>query len=201
MTIFFYYVSPLYTGVGKYWFTYVRAVCLSLCLSPIHFSIGLAVVFGAILNVGQHHRRRANINPANCFKASCWYRQHEVLTRAEWILPNTDDAGPTFNRHWIGVNLYSVDTPPPTESTVQCWMVDGQSRRQLTSVEQALGLCVVFARHDSVVGTWPLHDTSSLSCPANTGYSHNAVSLLAHRLRLWPIMETALGEWPVFAGY
>ena len=25
------------------------------------------------------------------FKASCWYRQHEVLTRAEWILPSTGD--------------------------------------------------------------------------------------------------------------
>ena len=63
------------------------------------------------------------------FKASCWYRQHEVLTRAEWILPSTGDAGPTFNRHCIGVSLYSVDTPPPTEITVQCWMVDGQSQQ------------------------------------------------------------------------
>ena len=35
------------------------------------------------------------------FKASCQYSQHEVLTRAEWILPSTGDAGPTFNRHWV----------------------------------------------------------------------------------------------------
>ena len=71
------------------------------------------------------------------FKASCWYmlrkpiivyaagqhlngigvlysmcthsRPHEVLTRAEWILASTDDAGPTYNRHWVSVCLY----PPP----------------------------------------------------------------------------------------
>ena len=54
------------------------------------------------------------------FKASCWYCQLEVLTRAEWILPGSGESGPTFNRHWIGVSLYSVDTPQPTESSVQC---------------------------------------------------------------------------------
>ena len=32
------------------------------------------------------------------------------------------------------------------------------------------------------------------------GYSPNAVSLLDHRLWRWPSIETALGEWPVFAG-
>ena len=36
--------------------------------------------------------------------------------------------------------------------------------------------------------------------PANTGHSPNAVSMLAHRLRRWPNIETALGECPVFAG-
>ena len=36
--------------------------------------------------------------------------------------------------------------------------------------------------------------------PANTGHSPKAVSMLAHRLRRWPNIETALGEWPVFAG-
>ena len=36
--------------------------------------------------------------------------------------------------------------------------------------------------------------------PANTRHSHNAVSMLAHRLRRWPNIETALGECPVFAG-
>ena len=43
-------------------------------------------------------------------------------------------------------------------------------------------------------------DTGPLSYPANTGYSHNAISMLAHRLRRWPSIETALGETPVFAG-
>ena len=29
-------------------------------------------------------------------------------------MSSTGDAGPTFNRQWIGVSLYSVDTPPLT---------------------------------------------------------------------------------------
>ena len=36
---------------------------------------------------------------------------------------------------------------------------------------------------------------------ANTENSNNAVSMLAHRLRCWSGIETALGECPVFAGY
>ena len=35
---------------------------------------------------------------------------------------------------------------------------------------------------------------------ANTGHSPNVVSMVAHRLRRWPNIETALGECPVFAG-
>ena len=40
----------------------------------------------------------------------------------------------------------------------------------------------------------------TLIIPANTGHSTNAVSMLAHRLRRWPNIETTLGECPVFAG-
>ena len=36
--------------------------------------------------------------------------------------------------------------------------------------------------------------------PANTGHSPKAVSMLAHRLRRWPNIETALGACLVFAG-
>ena len=36
--------------------------------------------------------------------------------------------------------------------------------------------------------------------PANTGHLPNAVSMLAHRLRRWTNIETALGECLVFAG-
>ena len=32
---------------------------------------------------------------------------HEVLTRTEWILVSTGEAGPTVNRHWVDVSLYS----------------------------------------------------------------------------------------------
>ena len=44
-----------------------------------------------------------------------------------------------------------------------------------------------------------VHFTSA-SIPANTWHSPKAVSTLAHRLRRWPNIETALGECPVFAG-
>ena len=77
-------------------------------ISPV---LGYCVVFGATLNVGQRHRQQANIHPA---LGQSWYRQHEVLTKAEWILPSTGDAGLTFVRHWIDGSLYSVNTPPPT---------------------------------------------------------------------------------------
>ena len=33
-----------------------------------------------------------------------------------------------------------------------------------------------------------------------TRYSPNAVLIMVHRLRRWPNIETALGEYPVFAG-
>ena len=35
--------------------------------------------------------------------------------------------------------------------------------------------------------------------PANTGHLPNAVSMLTYRFRRWPIIETTLGECPVFA--
>ena len=76
-------------------------------ISPV---LGHCVVFGATLNVGQRHRRRANINPALVqstvpLPPACRYLQHEVLTRTEWILTSTGDDGPTFNRHRFGVGL------------------------------------------------------------------------------------------------
>ena len=56
------------------------------------------------------------------------------------------------------------------------------------------------ARHVYYIGPtlnqhW-LNDFSrwrSKSCPANTEHSHRAVSMLAHRLRRWPNIETTLG--------
>ena len=39
----------------------------------------------------------------------------------------------------------------------------------------------------------------SFMFPTNTGHSPKAVPMLAHRLRRWPNIETALGECPVFA--
>ena len=108
---------------------YVRAFFPSVC--PIHFcssvqrfllcrrsnkrcwpNAGLTMVhrIGATLNVGQHHRRWANINPALVQSIvpvlpAFRHRQHDVLTRAEWILASTSNTGPAFNRHWVDVGL------------------------------------------------------------------------------------------------
>ena len=63
---------------------------------------------------------RGRVNPASVqsimpVPTACRYCQHEVLTRAEWIPASTSHAGPTFNRHWVGVGLYS----PPAVSTTR----------------------------------------------------------------------------------
>ena len=65
---------------------------LSQPLNPV---LGYGAVFGATLNVDQRHRRRANINLAlvqSIMPKACRYRQHEVLTRTEWILASTGDV-------------------------------------------------------------------------------------------------------------
>ena len=41
---------------------------------------------------------------------------------------------------------------------------------------------------------------STAGFPANTSHSSNAVLMLAHRLRRWTNIETALDECLVFAG-
>ena len=81
--------------------------------------LGYCVVFGTTLNVGQRHRRRVNITPALVqsivpVPLVCRYRQHEVLTRTEWILASTGDVCTTFNRHWVVVGLSS----PPAVSAI-----------------------------------------------------------------------------------
>ena len=90
-------------------------------ISPVS---GHCVVFGPTLNVGQRHRRRAIINLAlvqSIVHALCSMRvrQHEILTRAEWILASTGDAGPTFNRHWVSVGLYSPLTVSTTKEVIE----------------------------------------------------------------------------------
>ena len=45
---------------------------------------------------------------------------------------------------------------------------------------------------------WP--NIKVLSYLASIGHSHNAVSMLSHRLRRLADIETALREFPVFAG-
>ena len=78
------------------------------------------------------------------FKASCWYySQHEVglLTTVVWILASTGDAGPTFNRHWVGVSLHCY-IYRQHEALNQCWFYAGpaiRSTRFWTSASFMLG--------------------------------------------------------------
>ena len=129
--------------------------------ADISLVFGYRVVFGATLNVRQHHRKWANINTAwvqsiMSVPTACRYCQHEVLARAEWILASTSDAGPTFNRHWVGVVLYSppaVSTTRPAcywtqlPSNTRHWtsagLMLGQSRRLWASIGPALSQCRV----------------------------------------------------------
>ena len=76
-----------------------------------------------------------------CFKAS-WGTGMLVppawsTDRAEWILASTGDAGPKFNRHWVGVGL--------CEALNQCWF--GQRRRQWSSIGSMSCLLGVLTSH------------------------------------------------------
>ena len=51
----------------------------------------------------------------------------------------------------------------------------------------------------STLATLTIHVHWANSDPANIRHSPNAVSMLAHRLRRWPNIKTALGECLVFA--
>ena len=61
------------------------------------------------------------------FKASSrYYSQHEVglLTKVEWILASTGDAGPTFTRHGVGVGLHCLtaqQTRGVEPELILCW--------------------------------------------------------------------------------
>ena len=102
-------------------------------ISPV---LVYCVVFIATLNVG------AGVTCGGSSLTQLWLkacagtasmpgRQHEVLTRAEWILASTDDAGPTFKRHWVCVGLYS----PPAVCTAR------PAAQQTRGVEPVLVWC------------------------------------------------------------
>ena len=65
-------------------------------------------------------------------------------------------------------------------------------RRWPASIQHLAGLCPVTTMHLNTLYTDPI--------PANLGNSLNAVSILGQRRRRWADIETALGEYSVFAG-
>ena len=76
------------------------------------------VLFGITLNVGQRHRRRANINPP-WFKALCWYsrysRQCVVVTCISSMPCHCVRLWPAFKWNWCVVCY--VHAIPPARST------------------------------------------------------------------------------------
>ena len=81
---------------------------------------------------------------AVCSSAPHWMctrsRQHEVLTRAEWILASTGDAGPTFNRRWVvigasswhyQIRCYWMQASKP-EALNQCWLDVGPASQMVS---------------------------------------------------------------------
>ena len=111
--------------------------------------LGYRVLFDATLNVGQRHRRRANINPAFVQSIVGYYSQYEVglLTTVEWILASTGEAGPTFNRHCVGIGLHCLTRSP---ANTRCWnsagFMLGQRCRLWATIGLALGQRLVLAR-------------------------------------------------------
>ena len=73
-----------------------------------------------------------------------------------------------------------------------------QSSRQTTRCVK--GSCHRGARSLLTLSASKLH-YYHVSCPANTGHSPNAVSMLGQRRRRWTNIETALGECPCLMWY
>ena len=105
-------MSPLWRGGGHVGLPLSLSLCLWV-LSAMWRRSNMRRWHNARIMLAhrlQRHKRRANINPALVqsivpVPPACRYRQHEVLTRTEWILASTGDAGPTFKIYWIGVSL------------------------------------------------------------------------------------------------
>ena len=85
-------------------------------------------------------------------------QQHEVLTRAEWILASTGNNGQIFNRYGVGVSLYSPPAictarpacywtqPSNTSRWTSAGLMLGQRHRRWTSIGPTFGQRLVFAR-------------------------------------------------------
>ena len=70
---------------------------------------------------------------------------NEVLIRTECLLARTGDAGPTFNRHWVGVGLQS----PPDQllfqaNTKHLYNICTTPAQRLRRIVQMVYKCFVF---------------------------------------------------------
>ena len=108
--------------------------------------LGYCVVFDAKLNVGQCHRRRANINPALVQSIVPVVQPAWRRPTVKWIMASTGDAGPTFNRHWVDVGLHcQTRSPANTRRCTSAGFTLDQRRRWWARIGPALGQRLVFA--------------------------------------------------------
>ena len=147
-------------------------------ISPL---LGYHVVFGATLNVGQRHRRRANINSALVQSIlpvlpAYRYRHHEVLTRIEWIqFPSNRNICITFvqrrsNVFDVGTTLYKCYTnvlcllgwtqPSKHEALNQCWFdagpaaqIVGQHWTSIGSMSCLLGVLTSVSQQNGIINS------------------------------------------------
>ena len=114
------------------------------------------------------------------------------------------DAGPTLNRYWVGRPSLCV---PGTEvhridayTDLSAMVMEGIG---LHVEDILLGLSITRRFSVFINKNWrclPSCSEKVDSYPANTGHAPNAVSMLGQRRRRWANIETALCEYPVFAG-
>ena len=116
-------------------------------ISPV---LGYRVVFGATLDVRQHHRQWTNINPALVqsiipVPTACRYCQHKVLTRAEWILASTSGL---YSRPAVSTTRPAWTQLP---ANTRCWtsagLMLGQYRRLWASIGSKSCLLGVLTSH------------------------------------------------------
>ena len=128
-------------------------------------TLGVHIVIYLIYNFGSTYDNTINTRAYGIPSGSrcIIHTRDAVLTRTEWILASTGEAGATLNRHRVGVSLYS----PPAVHTARpaCYLTQ-------PSKHEALNQCWIDAR--PVSQTVGQHWTSigSTSCLQGVLTSH-----------------------------
>ena len=111
-----------------------------------------------------------------------------VLPWLSYFLENNRPIG-GHRRRLVQLNFHSY--MPNFSKNRVCWLAGWRIGIPLSWMRSTTGM-------RWLKSFWCVGFYVSLRC--DTGHSPNAASMLGHRLRRWPNIETALGEFPVFLG-